>query len=449
MESTERTVPYSIDAEEGVLGSILLDSVNTLEILRVKKVDSEDFFLQKHRLIYDAIMAISQRNGVADALLVGNYLRENKRIEEVGGDVGIHKILDKVTTIAHCSHYIDILKQKSDRRKIINIGTSIVGLAYQEDIDIKETISKAQIDFFDAARIETSGMSNNDAILNMYDEYKRAEKKDPIGLPCFLGCVNDKLGRFRPGKPYYIAAPPGGGKSTWAANQVAQWISGSEPMHDGRKVPTAVWSGEMDHGEFISLIISHMARISKFGLTMGGSGGYKLNQWMAKAKTIVDADTGKNLLPLYIEDRMLTIDDLCIWARMMQQRFGIEALVIDYVQIIRPPMGFKGTEKQAYDYIANSLRDLAKETGLTLLILSQLTKAGLERDEPQPQDLYGTGMFEQTAYGIFLIYKLDEQWYCNIGKNRGGLRGKVEIDFSMPIQTFNDPKKETTQGEQF
>ena len=443
-EQQARKPPFSDEAEQGVLGSVLLDAVNTIPILRKKRVEYEDFYIPRHGTIYLAIMEVAQKNGVADVLLVGEHLKAQGNLDGIGGIVTLDRLLDNTPTIAHCAHYVDIIREKSDRRKAIKIATQVVGASYNEEIAICDTIASAQNKFFNAARIEMSGTTNEQAIIQVYDEYKAAQRGEVVGLPCFLNGVGHRLGRFKEGKPYYVGAGPGSGKSSFGANQGADWI--------WRHIPTAIWSGEMTHGEFISLMMAHRAGVSKFGLEQGAcKTNTKLDLWMAKGKEIVDGKTGKNKLPLYIEDRPMNIDELCVWARMMIQRYGIKALIIDYVQIIKAPVGFKGSDKQKHDIIAESLRDLAKDTGLTILCLSQLTKEGLGRLQngipPNQMDLKGTGAYNESAYGIFLLYFLDDQWHCDLAKNRGGLKGDIIVEFDGGTQTFSDLRRQPQQEE--
>lgn len=451
-KSVRRIAPYSEEAEKGVLGSILLDSVRVLNIVREEHVVAEDFYVPAHSMIFDAILKTERtgRGGVVDALTVSDTLKKSSSLEKVGGESYLSSLIESTPTAHHVGSYLDIVKDKAKRRRVIVTAMTAERLAYDESSNIVDVIIDAQTTFFAEASQEESNITNADAILQCYDEYKAAKSGNPVGLPSYIMSVNRKLGNYKPGKIHFIGAPPGQGKTTYICNQAKYWAMGLHDTYRGienpEKVEVAIASIEMDHAEILGNIIAEHADVSVFSLKTGAKEGIikqgednrdRLTKFMDAAKEFVDADTLEDLVPIRLNDKLMNIDQLCAWARLMVFKHGTKALFIDYLQLLKEPYGFRGSRKEEIDSICGKLVKLGKDTGLIILVTSQLTlMARRDNRKPNMSDLKESGAISEAAYTVMLIYKWEDHHYCGIDKNRGGLTGEVQVQFEGARQRF-------------
>lgn len=453
MTDPRRQVPYSEEAERGVLGSILLDAVMVLNMVKEQHITAEDFYAPAHALIFDAMLETERKasGGIVDVLTVSETLKKKGSLEKVGGTAYLDKTISDTPTVHHAMSYIEIMKLKAKRRRVIKTSMEAMSLAYDEESNIEDVIISAQTSFFEEASETEAKMTNEDAIWKCYDEFKAAKEGKPIGLPCYLPAVNRMLGNYRPGKVHFIGAAPGFGKTTYGCNQAKFWAMGlfdmnPDPVTGPNRIPVGFASLEMDHSEILGNIIAEHADVSVFSMKtgakeqkmkQGGDNRERLTKFVDAAKEFVDADTHKDIVPIYVNDKLMNIDQLCSWARLMIFKHGIKALLIDYLQLMKEPYGFKGNRKEEVDSINGKLVSLAKDTGLTVLVTSQITVAA-RRDKRRPNcsDLKDSGSISESAYTAMLIYEWEDQMYCGIDKNRGGLKGEVAVMFEGGRQRF-------------
>jgi len=447
-----RQAPYSEDAEKGVLGSILLDAVRVLNIVREEHITAEDFYVPANNLIFQAILETerSARGGVVDALTVGDTLTKSGNLEKAGGGRYLNCLIDDTPTSHHVGSYVDIVKDKAKRRRVIRTSQEAALQAYDEESNIVDVIIDVQTTFFAEASQEDTTITNADAILQCYDEYKAAKNGHPVGLPSYIPSVNAKLGNYKPGKVHFVAAPPGKGKTTYICNQAKYWCMGLHELYKGNdnpeKVEVAIASIEMDHAEILGNIIAEHADVSVFSLKTGMKEGVikqgednrdRITKFMDAAKEFVDAETLEDLLPLRLNDKLMNIDQLVAWARLMVFKHGTKALFIDYLQLLKEPYGFKGNRKEEIDSINGKLVKLGKDTNLIIMVTSQLTLAARrDKRKPNMSDLKESGSISESAYTVMLIYKWEDNMYCGVDKNRGGLTGEVPVQFQGSRQRF-------------
>ena len=442
MSERGRVIPHSSEAECGVLGSILINPVRILNLIREQKMSVEDFYIPAHNLIFNAILETERnaRGNVVDTLTVAETLKTRNELEKVGGEMYLDKLVDGTPTAAHAGHYIEIVKGKSKRRRLINLAQAAERRAYDEKDDVTDAITEAQASLFEETALEEVKMTTADAIFACYDEYKAASLGKPTGLPCYLPEVNRFLGNFKDGKVHYVAAPPSRGKTTFLNNQAKHWTMSLCPKQK-KAIPTGYVSLEMTYEEIIGNIVAEHADVSVFSLKTGAIDhrGYtpRIDKFMEAAKDFIHEKTNADKLPLYINDKMMNIDQICSWARLMVTKHGIKSLCIDYLQLIKEAPGFRGSRKEEVDSICMKLVKLGKDTGLTIVVASQLTvMSRRENRKPRASDLKESGAIEESAYSIMLIYEWEESVWVSIDKNRGGLRREIEVKHEGHRQRF-------------
>jgi len=438
MDTDNRFAPYDGDAEKAILGSILIDPVKVIQLCLETGVTADTFYVPAHRTIYQAMLDVSSANKIADSVVVKNRLRETDSLEKVGGDAFIEEIMDATPTAAHSEHYIESAIDKQRKRTAIELGRQAQNLAIDPDLSGDDAIVMMLDKFFDHAKTNETAKTNCEAIREKIQEWKNAEKGVFAGLECFLPRLTRVLGRFKFGKLYFLGAAPAGGKSTFMHNQARFWAV-------DQNIPCAINTVEMKHDELIGRVIAEMADVSTFAMDNGfehgnhSAKGSRVERVLEQAKRLVDENTGEMIAPLYMDDRQMNIDELAVWARLMVHKHGVKAIMVDYVQIIGAPKGFKGTERERLDYISNKLRDLAKSLDVVFLVLSQLSGDGGMGNKPSPFNLFGSKTMQHAAYGIIMLYRNKEgQHLVDVQKGRGGPEGEIVVDFNKSRQRFED-----------
>lgn len=452
--SVERVPPYSDEAEAGTLGTILLDCNAVLGTCYEKHVTPESFYVPGNRKIYEAMLALDAAGKPSDIVTVTEYLKNAGTIDKIGGPVKLEAIMEGAITTAHAEYYIDIVQTAAKRREVITIARDAEQMAYDSSVPIEEMLSTIQTQILGASDILEGPQTNEQALLECHDTWTAASAGIMPGLPCFLSPVNEILGSFKFGKSYFVGAAPSMGKSTFLANQATFWAT-APPMF-AEPVPTAVYSAEMEHAEFLANIVCEMADVSRFALDHnrpepkmreGADNRPRLEKVMDKMAVLVDPESGANRVPLYINDRVMNTDELAAWARLMVKRHGIKALLIDYAQIIEPPPRIRGTERERIAYVATALARLAKQLHIVLVTASQLSGDAADGSRPQAKDLFGSKALQQAAYGIVMIYHDESGDWVEVQKNRGGLTGPKQVTFRKPRQRFEIYWKDKNEQE--
>lgn len=447
--SHDRIPPYDDGAEASTLGAILLDSVSVMPMVIAKGIDSESFYVPSHRQIFEEMLVLHRKGVVVEAVTLCERLSASGKADAIGGSAFLNRMIDNTPTAAHAEYYADIVVKKHAWRKAIAVAREVEMMAYDGDADLAEVVGKAQTEMFTLLGTLEAPETNNEAIMDLYDEWIAARDQKPIGIPPHIYAVKERLGVFKYGKPYFVGAAPAGGKSTFMCNAVKFWVFGLGMCV--KPIPVAVYSGEMTRGEILSTIICEDADISRFAIDNGMKEPMakpgevfktRLEKAMESAAKIVDPTTGVDKVPLYVTDTEMNIEDLESWTRLMVHKHGIKVLCIDYVQAIEAPKHIKGTERERLVYVAQRIRQLAKSLNIVIIVLSQLSgEEAAKGKRPNPNDLFGSKSLQQVAYGIIMLYNLEGQDYVDIQKNRGGGTGQVAAKFNKARQRWGgDPK---------
>jgi len=436
-----RLPPYSEEAERGVLGSILIDPVRVMGLCAEKSVVQSSFYVPAHRLLFETFMEISGEMKIVDLITVGEYLKQNDKLHQVGGYAFLEGLMDGTPTPAHAQYYIEIVQQKHLFRMIIQQASEVIDTCYTEtEEDAEEILSRFQSSLFDIST--STGMDDEKSVgevaVEVCDRWQEIiEGKTIFGLPPFIPALGEMLGNFVPGNPYFIAAPPGGGKSVILQNQLVYW---SLIM----KIPTAFASLEMTKEKLVSRMIAERAEVSAWAMDNQkfGSGEYAHDQ----LTTARGAAAELNNMPLYIKDTPMDVDAFCAWGMRQKLKNGIKAIGLDYFQLLDPPAKLRLTGTEAVKYVCGKLQNFTKTTGIITLVLSQITK--LERDKdgktrkPKQDDLYGGRIIDATSEGTMFVWQNEDKDYIVIDKNRNGGEGDVEVYFEKKYNRFRSVEPE-------
>jgi replicative DNA helicase len=430
------TPPHSIEAERGVLGSILIDKDGMIQVASM--LSAEDFYDPAHGIVYAAMIDLYGRNKPTDSLTVREVIDDQKKLDSIGGDGFLTDLMTSVFTSANIYQYAQIVKNKSVLRKLIRSGSEITQAGFDEITEINELLEKAEKSLFAVTQtfIQNKLVHIKDILNARYEEFA-AIHADPTlvgantvstGYPGF----DHKLGGFKRGDLIVVAARPSMGKTALAMN-FAQNV-----WEKGKNV--AVFSLEMSKEQLTDRMIAASMAVDSWKLQKG-----KLSE--DEFAKMGDALERLSWAKIYIDDSpaWAGILELKSKARRLKMESGLDLIVIDYLQLISSGNSFNRV--QEVSEISRGLKSLARELNVPVVALSQLSRALEARPDKRPimSDLRESGAIEQDADIILMLYRDD---YYNefsetpnvtnifIRKNRNGPTGQVDLKFEKQHQKF-------------
>jgi replicative DNA helicase len=445
----DRIPPQSIEAEVAVLGAMMLDKdaiSKTIEIM-----DETGFYNPNHGKIYAAIVALYDRNEAVDLITLTEELRRAGDLESVGGASYLETLLSSVATSANVEHHARIALEKATLRKLIEASTQIISDAYQSDGDIGELMDRAERRIFSVSgsRLRQSFYAMQDIVKDSLEliEQLYQQKRYVTGVECGFKDLDALTAGFQNGDFVVVAGRPGMGKTSFALN-VAQHVATK------LKVPVAVFSLEMTKEQLMLRMLCSEARVKAHNVRTGFVGKNEWGKLTLAAGTLHDA-------PIYIDDSSdLTVLEMRAKARRLKAEVDLGLIVVDYLQLVR---GHRRAEnrQQEISHISSSLKALAKELGIPVMALSQLSRAVEQREKkdkrPILSDLRESGAIEQDADVVLFIYRpavyrhrpdagpVDEgsmedkrRAEVIVGKQRNGPTGTVELLFFEEYTRFED-----------
>lgn len=441
MAKTQRTVPKNKEAEQVILGGILLDPEEALPKV-MERLEPGFFYWKEHRLIYRAILELFDKGEPADLVTVTNRLEEKGQLEKVQGRVYLADLLDKVVTTSNIEYYADIVRNKALLRALIDGGRKITELGYQDEKELDEILDQAEEMVFDISRKEMVedfhliGDFLRDHFAQLEELHHNPEQQTITGLATGYPQLDEMTSGLQEGQLIVIAGRPGTGKTSLALS-IARNIAIREEAGVG------IFSLEMTKEQLLERLLCGEAQVNLHRLR----GGYvPADKWRAIAQA-----AGK------IQDSRVVIDDLPgntvidvkAKARRMQSEHDIDMLIVDYLQLIEGAKDVN-TREQEIAHISRSLKGLARELRIPILALSQLNRSVERRESKRPRlsDLRESGAIEQDSDVVTFIYredyydkeKEDQQTASKaeliIGKQRNGPLGKVDLTFHKGYASF-------------
>lgn len=436
--------PQSVEAEEAVLGALL---VNPVSITRVcEAVVPEDFYKPAHRLIYGSIIDLFNKNEPIDVVTVSEHLRDQDKLDMAGGRPYVNDLALSVVTTANIEYYAKIIAEKSTLRELINAGSEIVTLAY-EDHSTDSTLDAAEKMIFAIAQKQTSDdlVHIKDIVVSSYEQIeKRYENRDElIGVASGFYDLDVMTAGFQKSDLIILAARPSMGKTAFCLN-IAQEVGVR-----GRK-PVAIFSLEMSKEQLVQRMLCSEAEIDSNRLR---TGNMQSDDWarlthamgaLADAPVFIDDTPGASVMEIRAKCR-----------RLAMEHGELGLIVIDYLQLMEGKSKGRVDRVQEISAISRGLKGIAREIKAPVMALSQLSRAVESRADKRPMlsDLRESGAIEQDADIVMFIYR-DEYYEADntenkgkaeiiIAKQRNGPVGKVELLFQNNITKFKNPTTRT------
>ncbi len=433
-----RLPPQNVEAEQCVLGSILLDNSALNRILDM--VTPQDFYKREHQLIFTTMLDLYEKNHPIDLVTLSDALTHREELEAVGGINYLMELAEVVPSSAHVQHYARIVKEKAVLRHLIRASNDILTLCYEGSQEVEDLLDEAERLIFSVSEMKTqrdfidSKILLKEAIKSL-EELSR-KKKSVTGIPTGFQELDRLTAGFQPSDLIIIAARPSMGKTALALN-IAQHVA----IKEGKSV--AIFSLEMSREQLALRMLSSLAKIPSHKLR---TGILSANDW----KKVIRAANKLSDAPIFVDDTpALSVLEIRAKARRLMSEKGLNLIVIDYLQLMR---GRSKTEsrQQEISEISRSLKGLAKELNVPVLALSQLSRAVESRQDKKPQlsDLRESGAIEQDGDLILFIYrpevyKPEKPEYRGIaeiivGKQRNGPTGTFKLTFLKEYTTFEE-----------
>jgi len=436
--------PQNIEAEESVLGAMLVSESTLTRVIDEVKLNPLDFYLDKHRLIFETVHDLYAESKPVDELSVSEALTQRNQIEDAGGRHYVSELTAKVPAAANAKHYAEIVQQNSLLRRLLTAGQEIQGWVNDRDGEPKELSERAEKLLFEVAHKE---QASDFKLLGdiLHDEVDRLEKlstgeTEMTGTPSGFRDVDAVTGGFQPGNLIIVAARPAMGKSALVANI-------AENVAVKRGLPVAFFSLEMSEVELAQRFIACRARISGDKLRKGQ---VSKRDWPKVLRACNELEEA----PLWFDDSSdLGILDLRAKARRLhaqeQERGGLGMIILDYMQLMRSD-DHRANRVEQVGQISRGLKILARELEVPVVAISQLSRAPEQRTPPKPQlsDLRESGQIEQDADVVAFLYR--EDYYRDpeeepdgladliIAKHRNGPIGTRKLVFLDRYPKFAD-----------
>ncbi len=458
-------VPSNIEAEQHLLGSVLVNNDIIDEIANI--INSEKFYDPIHIKIYEVIENLNGKGMIANPITLKNYFEKNQGLDDVGGVEYLVKLTRFSSSIKQAIDYAKIVHENFVKRELIQISHNIKDETLNSEDDkssdlIIEDAEKLLFDLAERGSFSQSFMKFNLALDQSINMAEQAMKNDQgiVGVPTGLTDLDEKLGGLHKSDLVIIAGRPSMGKTALATN--IAYHAAKDIQLKSTKSSVAFFSLEMSSEQLSTRILSEQSRIKSNDIRRGKATEEELSRYIETSRDIYD-------LPLYIDETpAITISTLSNRARRIKRLFGLSLIVVDYIQLMRTSSKRNDGRVQEISEITQGLKALAKELGVPVLALSQLSRAVEQRDDKKPQlaDLRESGSIEQDADVVLFVFREEyyeekkqpklgsiehAEWQSKmsdiaglaeilIGKQRHGPTGNIQVEFEGMYTKFKDLK---------
>ena len=456
-----KELPNNIEAEQAVIGSILVsndifDEINTI-------ISSINFYDPMHQKIFEAVESLIYKGMLANPITLKNYFEDEK------DDLNVPEYLVKITkfstSVRQAIEYSKIIYDMFVRRELIKISEQTIDSAKLNELDsngqsIIESSERLLFDLAEKGSFNSSLVKFDEAMKQTIEMASAAYKNEDgvVGVPTGLRDLDDKLGGLHQSDLIIIAGRPSMGKTSLATN--IAFNAAQKLQESGKKSTIAFFSLEMSSEQLSTRIISEQARISSDSIRKGRITDDQFDKFLETSKNIAD-------LPLYIDETpAISVAALSNRARRIKRLFGLDMIIVDYIQLMRGTTYNKDGRVQEISQITQGLKAIAKELSVPVVALSQLSRQVEQRDDNKPllSDLRESGSIEQDADVVMFVYR--EAYYLSrkqpreatvehaewqakmnevahlaqiiIGKQRHGPIGNVTLEFEERFTKFKD-----------
>jgi len=437
-----RSLPSSLDAEKGVLCSILLSPGEVLGEC-IERIDEKHFHLPSHETIYLVLVELWKESKPIDLITLTQSLKDRNILDQVGGAAAVSDLFTFVPTAANVAYYLDILKEKFLLRQIIGTCTEYAARSYEEQGDVRMLLDEVEANILAIGeeRFKGSQPDMKAEVMKAIDSLEKLmqNRGGIAGLPTGFKKLDQMTSGLHPAEMFVIAARPSMGKTALAMN-IAEHVA----VETGKAV--GVFSLEMSTTQLVQRMLCSLARVNLENIRNGFPGKQDIPRIAAAAERLSNSK-------IYIDDTAgLSILELRAKARRMKDRFGIDLIVIDYLQLL------KSTSRRAQENrqieiaeISSGVKALAKELKVPIIVLAQLNREPEKREggKPRLSDLRESGSIEQDADVVALLvrsayYEKDEEASEDrvgeaeliIAKQRNGPTGDIPLTFLSKFTRF-------------
>ncbi len=429
-------LPTSIEAEEAILGGILIDPE---AIARISEQLHPDFFaITAHQIMYRAALNLHHKNKPIDLMVMTDWLSDHNQLETIGGLTKLAQLVDRTVSAVNIDEYAKLVEQKYQRRRLIEAGNNITQLGYETATPLETVLDLAEQAIFNItqARVQQDLVPIGETLNETFHQLEQlSEGLTAPGIPCGFHDLDAMTGGFQRSDLIIVAARPGLGKTSLCTN-IAHHIS-------VQKKPVAFFSLEMSKEQLVQRILSGEAKIESNRIRSGRIGEV---EWGRISRAIGELSE----LPLFIDDTpSITVNEIRSKARRLQseQNGELGMIVIDYLQLMEG--SFPNNRVQEVSQISRSLKGLARELNVPIIALSQLNRGVEARQDKRPlmSDLRESGSLEQDSDLVIMLYR-DEYYNPDtpdrgiaeviITKHRHGPTGTIKLAFDAQYTAFRN-----------
>jgi len=428
----ERVPPQNIEAEEAVIGSMLIEQNAVISALEILK--PEDFYKENHRIIFRQIAEMADKLEAVDLVTLAENLKNAGYLEKIGGAAELARLANFVPTAANVEYYARIVAEKSVLRRLIAASTEIAASAYDSQYEVDEILDKAEETIFQISQGRTTQgyVHLKDVLVETMEklEYLASHKGNVVGLSSGFSDLDSITSGFQPSDLIILAARPSVGKTSLGLN-IARNIAIREDCS------VAVFSLEMSREQVAQRLLCSESAINSQKLR---NGFLSDDEWrrlsiglgrLGEAKIFIDDTPGISVMELRAK------------ARRIKAEHGLGLVVVDYLQLMRTRK--QENRQQEISEISRSLKSLARELDVPIIAMSQLSRAVEQRQDRRPvlSDLRESGAIEQDADVVMFLYTEPELEQNNlieliVAKQRNGPTGNLKLFFSREICRFGD-----------
>lgn len=445
-----RIPPQNIEAERSILGAILLDKDAIIKV--VDLITPEDFYEDRHGLIFDAILKLFEKRMPVDIVTLSDILEAEGKAKEAGGAGYLAEIVNSTPSATNIVHYAQITRDKAILRRLISAGANITDLGFNEEEEVPQTLDKAEQSLFAVSQkfLKDKFQPIRDIMTEAFDRidkiHRDKDKGALRGVPSGFRDLDNITAGWQKSDLIILAARPSMGKTSFALNL-------AENAAIEEKLPVGIFSLEMSKEQLVDRLLSSQAGVDSWKLRTGNLSdddfpkiGYAMGV-LSEALIFIDDTPGANVMEIRAK------------ARRLQMEHGLGMIIIDYLQLMeghRKSSDFNRV--QEISEISRALKGLARELNVPVIALSQLSRAVEHRDDKRPQlsDLRESGSIEQDADIVMFLYR--EEYYkpdtekkgiteVLIKKHRNGPTGFVEVYFNPAQMRFANLEKNRQYAE--
>ncbi len=435
----ERVPPQNIEAEQAVLGAMLIKKEAIAEVSQLLK--PSDFYREAHRIVYETMLELFNRNEAVDLITVTEQLRKNDSLEKAGGIAFVTSLANAVPTAANVEYHARIVEEKAQLRNLINSATEIAGMAYEANDDIADIMDKSEKMILEVAARQNGGafIPIKEILMDTFSKIEKLyESKGGLtGLPSGFKDLDKLTSGLQPSDLILVAARPSMGKTAFTLN-----IATHVAVHENKSV--AFFSLEMSKEQLVQRMLCSEGGIDSQRLRVGE---LEENDW----EKLINAADQLSRAPIYIDDTAgITVMELRSKARRLKAEHDLQLIVIDYLQLMQGRSSKNSDNRQQeISEISRSLKALARELNVPVIALSQLSRSVESRQVKKPMlsDLRESGSLEQDADIVMFLYR--EDYYdpetenknitdVIIAKHRNGPVDTIQLFFHKQFTKFAD-----------